>query len=83
VKNWNRTRCFVRQRKVIYGKGEDNILGQENVILLAGEVVHGTGEVVYGSGEFDLMGQEKMIRWDRRSCIWIKRVHLNRTGEND
>jgi hypothetical protein len=32
------------------------------VILLAGEVVH-------GSGEFDQMGQEKMIRWDRRSCI--------------
>ena len=46
---------FVRQRKVIYGKGEDNILGQEKVILLAGEVVH-------GSGEFDQMGQEKMIR---------------------
>jgi hypothetical protein len=36
VKNWDKTRCFVRQRKVIYGKGEDNILGQEKVILLAG-----------------------------------------------
>ncbi len=57
MKNWDRTRCFVRQRKVIYGKGEDNILGQEKVILLAGEVVHGTGEV---------MGQESLIRWDRR-----------------
>ncbi len=54
MKNWDRTRCFVRQRKVIYGKGEDDILGQEMVILLAGEVVH-------GSGEFDQMGQEKMI----------------------
>jgi hypothetical protein len=54
VKNWDRTRYFVRQRKVIYGKGEDNILGQEKVILLAGEVVH-------GSGEFDQLGQEKMI----------------------
>ena len=67
VKNWDKTRCFVRQRKVIYGKGEDNILGQEKVILLAGEVVH-------GSGEFDWMGQEKMTRWDRRSCIWGRRV---------
>jgi hypothetical protein len=83
VKNWDRTRCFVRQRKVIYRKGEDNILGQEKVILLAGEVVHGTGEVVYRSGEFDMMGQEKMIRWDRRSCIWVRRVRLDRTGEND
>ncbi len=55
MKNWDRTRCFVRQRKVINGKGEDNILGQEKV-MLAGEVVHGTGEVVYGSGEFDPMG---------------------------
>ncbi len=44
------------------------------MILLAGEVVHETGEVVYGSGEFDPMGQEKMIRWDWRSCIWVKRV---------
>ena len=67
VKNWDKTRCFVRQKKVIYGKGEDNILGQEKVILLAGEVVH-------GSGEFDWMGQEKMTRWDRRSCIWGRRV---------
>jgi hypothetical protein len=50
VKNWDRTRCFVRQRKVIYGKGEEDIMGQEKVILLAGEVVH-------GSGEFDQMGQ--------------------------
>ncbi len=62
MKNWDKTRCFVRQRKVIYEKGEDNILGHEKMILLAGEVVH-------GSGEFDLMGQEKMRRWDRRSCI--------------
>ncbi len=58
MKNWDRTRFFVRQRKVIYGKGEYNILGQEKVILLAGEVVHGTGEVVYG--------QESLIQWDRR-----------------
>ena len=72
MKNWDKTRCFVRQRKVIYRKGEDNIL--EKVILLAGEVVHGTGEVVYGAGEFDPMGQEKMIRWDRRSCTWVRRV---------
>ncbi len=49
MKNWDRTRCFVRQRKVVYGKGEDKILGQEKVILLAGEVVHGTGEVVSSS----------------------------------
>ncbi len=67
MKNSDKTRCFVRQRKVIYGKGKDNILGQEKVILSAGEVVH-------GSGEFDLMGQEKMTRWDRRSCIWGRRV---------
>ncbi len=67
MKNWDKTRCFVRQKKVIYGKGEDDILGQEKVILLAVEVVH-------GSGEFDQMGQEKMIRWDRRSCIWVRRV---------
>ena len=67
MKNWDKSRCFGRQKKVIYGKGEDDILGQEKVILLAGEVVHGTGEVVYGSGEFDRMGQEKTIRWDRKS----------------
>jgi hypothetical protein len=47
-------------------------LGQEKVILLA-------GEVIYGSGEFDHMGQEKMIRWDRRSCIWVR----DGTGEDD
>ncbi len=51
MKNWDKTRCFVGQKKVIYGKGEDDILGQEKVILLAGEVVH-------GSGEFDQMGKE-------------------------
>ena len=62
MKNWDKTRCFVRQRKVIYGKGKDDILGQEKVILLAGEVVH-------GSGEFDQMGQEKMIRI---SCTWVR-----------
>ena len=67
MKNWDKTRWFVRQRKVIYGKEEDNILGQEKVILLAGEFVH-------GSGEFDWMGKEKMTRWDRRSCIWSRRV---------
>ncbi len=67
MKNWDKARCFVRQRKVIYGKRGDDILGQEKVILLAGEVVH-------GSEEFDWMGQEKMTRWDRRSCIWGRRV---------
>jgi hypothetical protein len=67
VKNWDKTRCFVRQEMVIYGKGEDDILGQEKVILLAEEGVH-------GSGEFDWMGQEKMIIWDRSSCIWVRRV---------
>jgi hypothetical protein len=67
VKNWDKTRCFVRQKKVIYGNGEENILGQEKVILFAGEVVH-------GSGEFDQIGKEKMIRWDGRSCIWVRRV---------
>ncbi len=67
MKNWNKTRCFVRQKKVVYGRGEDNILGQEKVILLAGEVVH-------GSGKFDQMEQEKMIRWNRRSCIWVRRA---------
>ncbi len=67
MKNWDKTRCFVRQGKAIYGKNEEDILGQEKVILLA-------GEVIYRSGEFDQMGQEKMIRWDRRSCIWVRRV---------
>ena len=68
MKNWDRTRCFVRQRNVIYGKGEDNILGQEKVILLAGEVVH-------GSGEFDQMGQEKMIFFGQEKMIrWVRRV---------
>jgi hypothetical protein len=67
VKNCNKTRCFVRQEKVIYGKGEDDILGQEKVILLAGEVVH-------GARDFDWMGQGKMIRWDRRSCMWVRRL---------
>jgi hypothetical protein len=67
VKNWDKTRCFVRQGKVIYRKREDNILGQEKVILLA-------VEVIYGSGKFDQMGQEKMIRWDKRSCTWVRRV---------
>jgi hypothetical protein len=50
---------------VIYGKGEEDILGQEKVILLARKVVH-------GSGEFDQMEQNEMIRWDRRSCIWVR-----------
>jgi hypothetical protein len=68
VKNWDRTRRFVRQRKVIYGKGEDYILGQEKVILLAGKVVH-------GSGEFDQMGQEKMIFFGQEKQIrWVRRV---------
>ncbi len=55
MKNWDKIRCFVRQGKIIYGKGEEDVLGQEKVILLA-------GEVIYGSGEFDQMGQEKMNR---------------------
>ena len=68
MKNWDRTRSFVRQRKVIYGKGEDDILGQEKVILLAGDVVH-------GSGEFDQMGQEKMIFFGQEKMIrWVRRV---------
>ncbi len=69
MKNWDRARCFVRQRRVIYGKGEDDILvGQEKVILLAGEVVH-------GSGEFDQMGQEKMIFFGQEKIIrWVRRV---------
>ncbi len=59
---------FVRQWKVIYGKGEDNFLGQEKVILLAGEVVH-------GSGDFDQMGQEKMIFFGQEKMIrWVRRV---------
>ncbi len=62
MKNWDETRCFVRQRKVINRKGEDIILGQDKLILLLGEVVHGLGE-------FDCSGQGKMIRWDRRTCI--------------
>ncbi len=41
------------------------------------------GEVIYGSGEFDQMGQEQMIRLDRRSCIWVRRVWLDGTGEDD
>ncbi len=49
-------------------KGEDNILGQEKVILLAGEVVH-------GSGEFEQMGQEKMIFFGQEKMIrWVRRV---------
>ncbi len=67
MENWDKTRCFFRQGKVIYQKGEEDILGQEKVILLA-------GEVIYRSGDFDQMGQEKMIRWDRRSSIWVRRV---------
>jgi hypothetical protein len=67
LKIWHKSRCFGRQRKVIYGKGEDDILGQEKMILSA-------GEVVCGSGEFDWMGQEKMIRWDRRSCRWVRKI---------
>ncbi len=66
MKNWDKTRCFVRKKRLFMEK-EKNILGQEKVILLAGEVVH-------GSGEFDRMRQEKMTRWDRRSCIWVRRV---------
>jgi hypothetical protein len=43
-------------------------LGQEKVILLAGEVVH-------GSGEFDQMGQEKMIFFGQEKMIrWVRRV---------
>ncbi len=68
MKNRDKTRCLVRQKKVVYEKGEDNILGQENVILLAGEVVH-------GSGEFDQMGQKKMIFFEQEKMIrWVRRV---------
>ncbi len=68
MKKWDRTRCFVRQRKVIYEKGEEDILGQEKVILLAGEVVQ-------GSGEFDQIGQEKMIFFSQEKIIrWVRRV---------
>ncbi len=81
MKNWDRTRCFVRQRKVIYGQGEDNILGQGKVILLAGEVVHGTGEVV---GQEKLyMGQESSIGWDRRKWLDGTGEVVYGTGEFD
>ncbi len=43
-------------------------MGQEKMIF------DGTGEVVHRSGKFDQMGQEKMTRWDRRSCTWFRRV---------
>ncbi len=50
----------------------------------------GRGEVVYGSGKFDQIGQEKMIRWDRRSCMgqesligWDRRRGFDGTGEVD
>jgi hypothetical protein len=50
-------------------------MGQESLIGLdRSRQFDGTVEVVYGSGEFDWMGQEKMTRWDRRSCIWVRRV---------
>jgi hypothetical protein len=69
VKNWDKTRCLLDKKKLFMEK-EKMIFwdrGQEKVILLAGDVVH-------GSGEFDQMGQEKVIRWDRRRCIWVRRV---------
>jgi hypothetical protein len=28
------------------------------------------------------MGQEKVIRWDRRRCIWVGRVCKDGTGEH-
>jgi hypothetical protein len=65
VKNRDKTRCFVGQEKVICGKEEEDIFGQEKVILLAGEVEH-------GSGEYDSIRQDEMIIWDRRSCIWVR-----------
>ncbi len=49
-------------------------MGQESLIGLDRRQFDGTGKVVYGSGDFDQMGQEKMTRWDRRSCIWFRRV---------
>jgi hypothetical protein len=43
-------------------------LEQEKVILLAGEVVH-------GSGEFDQMEQEMMIFFGQENMIrWVRRV---------
>jgi hypothetical protein len=50
-------------------------MGQEKLYMVQESLIgwdrrrclDGKGEVVYGSGEFDRMGQEKMIRWDRRS----------------
>jgi hypothetical protein len=43
-------------------------LGQEKVILLAGEIVH-------GSKEFDQKGQEKMIFFEQERMIrWVRRV---------
>ncbi len=50
-------------------------MGQESLIRwVRRRQLDRTGNVVYGSGEFDKMGQEKMTRWDRRSCIWVRRV---------
>jgi hypothetical protein len=57
-------------------------MGQEKLYMIQESFIRwdrrrrfdGTGEVVYGLGEFDQMGQEKLTRWDRRSCIWIKTV---------
>ncbi len=66
---------FCQTKKVIYGKGEDDVLGQKKVILLAEEVVHGSGEFDQsdGTGEDDQMGQKKLymgqeslVGWDRR-----------------
>ncbi len=65
---WDKMFFVSRQRKVIYGKGEEDILGKEKVILLAGEVVH-------GSGESDQMGQEKMIFFGQEKMFrWVRRV---------
>ncbi len=59
-------------------------MGQESLIRWdRSRWLDGTEDIVYGSGEFDRMEQEKVIWWDRRSCIWVRRVCWDGTGEDD
>ncbi len=58
-------RSFTEKEKTIFWNRR-----RVKVILLAGEVVHGSGEFdQMGQEKMIFFGQEKMIRWDRRSCI--------------
>jgi hypothetical protein len=82
VKNWDKTRCFVRQRKVIYGKGVDNILGTGEGDIVSRRSCTWVRRVWSDwTGEDDKMGQENLYMGQESLIGWDRRRLLDGTGE--